>query len=149
MSFFIEIKLPQNLDKNINSLLISTKEFLPKNSSKKNSPKNPPKKYLPKKSSKKVLLKNSPPKSKNFPSNISKNFQDPIPYIALGGRKPFRACLTGWLISPCILLKLNWLTSNQSHYVEVAQGGVSNRAIHNWLWVSSLLFAKIQFKFYF
>ena len=30
---FIETKLPQNLDKNINSLLISTKQFLQKNSS--------------------------------------------------------------------------------------------------------------------
>ena len=37
-----------------------------------------------------------PKKSKELPKNFSKipNFEKcPIPYIALGGRKPFRACL--------------------------------------------------------
>ena len=40
----------------------------------------------------------------------------------------------------------HWVVSNfgswrQSHYIEVAQGGVSSRAIQNWLWIFSLLFA--------
>ena len=30
----------------------------------------------------------------------------------------------------------------QSHYIEVAQGSVSSRVIHNWLWISSLFWAK-------
>ena len=30
----------------------------------------------------------------------------------------------------------------QSHYIEVAQGGVCNRARHNWLWIFSLFWAK-------
>ena len=34
----------------------------------------------------------------------------------------------------------------QSHYIEVAQGGVSSRAIHNWLWIFSLFWAKIKIK---
>ena len=27
------------------------------------------------------------------------------------------------------------MSSNQSHYIEVGQGDVSSRAIHNWLWI--------------
>ena len=30
----------------------------------------------------------------------------------------------------------------QSHYIEVAQGGVSSRAIQNWLWIFSIFFSK-------
>ena len=33
-----------------------------------------------------------------------------------------------------------------SHYIEVAQGGVSSKAIHNWLWIFSLFWAKKRFK---
>ena len=29
-------------------------------------------------------------------------------------------------------------TYTQSHYIEVPQGGVSSRAIHNWLWIFNL-----------
>ena len=50
----IETKLPQNLDKKINSLLISTKYFLPKNSFQKILPKN----------------------SKQLPNNFSISFSD-------------------------------------------------------------------------
>ena len=53
----IETKSPQNLDKNINSFLISTKKFLPKNSFKKSSQKISPKKISPKK-----FLEKIPPK---------------------------------------------------------------------------------------
>ena len=34
----------------------------------------------------------------------------------------------------------------QSFYRKVAQGGVFSRAIHNWLWISSLVLAKKKFK---
>ena len=74
----IETKWPQNLDKNINSLLISTKKFLPKNSSQKNPPKNPPKKISPKQFLQKYLSKKIPPKkssqkiSKKFPKKSKK-----------------------------------------------------------------------------
>ena len=30
----------------------------------------------------------------------------------------------------------------QSHYIEVTQGGDSSRAIHNWLWIFSLIWGK-------
>ena len=33
----------------------------------------------------------------------------------------------------------------QSHYIEVAQGADSSRAIHNWLWIFSLFWGKIFF----
>ena len=47
---FLETKLPQNLDKKINSFLISTKQFLPKNSSQIIPPKKILPKFFPKKS---------------------------------------------------------------------------------------------------
>ena len=31
-----------------------------------------------------------------------------------------------------------FLACSQSHYIEVAQGGIFSRAIHNWLWIFSL-----------
>ena len=34
----------------------------------------------------------------------------------------------------------------QSHYVEVAQRGVSSRARHNWFWIFSLFWAKKNYK---
>ena len=55
----------------------------------------PPKKIFPKNPSKKYLQKNSP--RKNPPKKIQKIlwfWKYPIPYIALGGRKPFRACFS-------------------------------------------------------
>ena len=106
----------QNLDKQINSFYIEIKqrippkEFLQKQSSQKNPPKNPSKKILPKNSCKIFPPKNPsekfqkiPKKSKQFPKifqqflkKLLKKFlrfwKYPIPYIALGGRKPFRAC---------------------------------------------------------
>ena len=33
----------------------------------------------------------------------------------------------------------------QSHYIEVAQGGMSSRAIHNWLWIFSLFQPKMKY----
>ena len=97
-SFFFFLALPQNLDKNqnldkeINSNL--NKEFLPKNSSQKI----PPEKILLKKSSQKILKKISKQKKSKKNLKNPNNFQTisqkiPIPYIALRGRKPFRACL--------------------------------------------------------
>ena len=38
------------------------------------------------------------------------------------------------------------VSCSQSHYVEVAQGGVSSRAIHNWLWMFSLLLGRTKLK---
>ena len=35
---------------------------------------------------------------------------------------------------------------NQSHYIEVVQGSVSGRAIHNRFWIFSLFFAPKKFK---
>ena len=93
----IETKLPQNLNKNINSSLIST--FLPKKSSQKILPE----KILPKNFSKKIppkksqnfpkIFKNFPKISKQFLKKFLRFWKYPIPYITLGGRKPFRACL--------------------------------------------------------
>ena len=107
----------QNLDKQVNSNV--NKEFLPKKSSpkssqkilsEKSSQKNPHKKTLPKNSSKKIPPKNSSKKSlRKIPWKLQKNsikipkiykqflkkfvrfWKCPIPYIALGGRKPFWA----------------------------------------------------------
>ena len=135
------------------------KEFLPKNPPKKSSPTNPPKKFLqkirPKNSSKKILWKNF---KKNFKKNskqiqqnpknspkISEKIQKiskqllkkfpifrkcPISYIALGGRKPFRACFnrdlklhnqcyeffsTNNLVAKCFLSIMSLINYNYSN----------------------------------
>ena len=41
---------------------------------------------------------------------------------------------------------ISLMSWNQSHYIEVAQGSVSSRAIHNWLWIFSLFFATKKLK---
>ena len=85
-SFFLPSALRQDLNKN--------QKFLPKNSSQKLPPKN----FLEKK-----FLQNNPPQkfSKNYKRTTRKfqtisqkfyDFENPIPYIALRGQKPFRAC---------------------------------------------------------
>ena len=71
------------------------KKFLQKNSSKKISPK----KFLPK-NSQKFFLKNSSKNSlkkslkncKQFLNKFLRFWKYPIPFIALGGQKPFWAC---------------------------------------------------------
>ena len=61
------------LDKNINSLLISTKfEYKNKNPPEKSSPKNPLKQILPKKSSQKISKKKSKKNSEEIPKNSKK-----------------------------------------------------------------------------
>ena len=87
------------------------KEFLPKKSFKKN----PPKKFLQKNFSKKFpknLKRKIPKNSRKFPKKIRKIsklslkrflgfWKYPIPYIALRGRKPLRACLF-WHSKQCL-----------------------------------------------
>ena len=80
------------------------KEFLPKNPFQKvpptkkiSPPKNPLKIFLPNKSSQnsfktKKVPKNSPKKSKKFLKKFLGFWQYQLPYIALKGEKPFRAC---------------------------------------------------------
>ena len=48
----------------------------------------------------------------------------------------------------CKIFIYKWvlMTVKQSHYIEVAQGGESSRARHNWLWILSLFWAKRNFK---
>ena len=78
-----------------------------KNSSQKVHPKKTtPKKFLQKKSSKNIPPKNPqkfPPKiqniSKQFVKKIIRFWKYTIPYIALRGQKPFRACLLQTFIS--------------------------------------------------
>ena len=70
-----------NIQNNFNN---ANKEFLTKSSLQKI----PPKKFLPKESSKKIQKI-----SKWFLKKFLRFWKYPIPYIALRGRKPFRACL--------------------------------------------------------
>ena len=98
MKFFLPSSaLRQNLPKKISQQKILTKNF---------SKKIPPKKFLQKNFSKKIHTKKFPQKfQKKFQKNskefwtISPKFKDfentyLIPYIALKGQKPFRACFT-------------------------------------------------------
>ena len=74
-----------------------TKQFLPysnnladfNNVNKNSFQRIPPKKILPKNFSKKIPPKKS---SKMIPQKFLRFWKYPIPYIALGGQKPFRAC---------------------------------------------------------
>ena len=52
----------------------------------------PPKKILQKKFSQKIPTKNSQKISKHFLNKFLRFWKYPIPSIAIGGRKPFRAC---------------------------------------------------------
>ena len=77
----------------------SQKNPLKKNLPKKFSQKNTPKKFHQKKILQKILQKNSkkiPNKFQKLPKQFLKKFlrfwKYPIPYIALRGQKPFRAC---------------------------------------------------------
>ena len=95
--------IPKELSKEFpkkSSQRIPPKEFHPKNSIQRI----PPKEFHPKNSSQKILPKKFLQKnsSKKSSKRIPKKFQAtsqkifwkyPIPYIALRGRKPFRACL--------------------------------------------------------
>ena len=92
---------------------IPPKEFLPKKSSQKSFQRIPPKKFCQKNSSKKSSGKIPKKFQKKFQKKQTKKFQKNskqflqnflrfwkylIPYIALRGRKPFRACFeTIWL----------------------------------------------------
>ena len=79
---------------------IPLKKILPKNPPKKILPKNfskkiNPKKSAPKKSSRKIPKEISikiPKSSKQYLKKILRFWKYPIPYIALRGRKSFRAC---------------------------------------------------------
>ena len=129
--------LPQNLDKNINSFHIPYSNNLAalNNVNKEFLSKIPPKKFLPKKFSQKIPPKNILPKnssqkihtkisSQNIPKKIqkiSKKFlkkflrfwKYPIPYIALGGRKPFRACFIEYLTQNVIFHVKSHVTKHE------------------------------------
>ena len=95
---FIERKLPENLDKNIKSLVISAQR------KKKSSQRNPPKKILPKnfyqkippkKFLQKILLKNSQKNSQKIPRNIQKCLRFwKYPSSHLEAKNPFGLVLT-------------------------------------------------------
>ena len=127
-SFFIETKSWQKHQSisdsnklvdfnNINKYFLKTssQKNLPKKILQKILPKNPPKEILPKRSSQKNPKppKKIQEKSKKFQNNSSNSswfWKYPIPYIALGGRKPFRACFFKFLVYFCHLAQL-WAKS--------------------------------------
>ena len=74
----------------INSFYI--KIILYSSQSKEFLPKNPLKKYLQKNPTKKFPQKNQK-NSEQFLKKFIRFWKYPFPYIVLGGRKPFRACL--------------------------------------------------------
>ena len=96
---FFLLALRQNLDKNQNldkQIILpknSSQKFLPKNS----SPKNPPKKFQ--------KFPKDPKNLKQFLKKFLRFWKSPIPYIALGGWKPFRAC---WITKPTKKLQLSF-----------------------------------------
>ena len=99
--------------------VILPKEFLPKSFSQKTPPKKirPHKKFLSKNSSKnfsKNISKKIPQKIqkmlKQFLKKLSRFWKYPIPYIALGGRKPFRACCFRTFSSPSFLLRFVFIS---------------------------------------
>ena len=100
MGWVMHVKLYKNPPKKfLKKKIPAKKKFRPINSSQKC----PPKKFLQKNFDPKILQKNSPKKSQKIPNKIQKNpktisekipkiLKKTIPYIALGGHKPFRAC---------------------------------------------------------
>ena len=71
--------------------------------------------------------------------NRSRNLSICLTYFSK--KRKFTLKLTIWLFH-CTTL----CSPSQSHYIEVAQGGVLSRAIHNWFWIFSLFLAKKRFK---
>ena len=132
------------------------KEFLPKSSSQKAPPKkillkkflpkhfyqkNPPEKFLPKNFSQKSLKKFSQQIqkiSKQFFKKILRFWNHPIPYIALRGRKPFRACFFIFLTvhrGVFCQFSFQWIYyCNSSKSTGKKTGKTHLCAMSNWQW---------------